>query len=459
MAKGCCANIRLGSIRSTVLMNKLFAWGERLGGLVRAPRLYFAVVPLAVPLIFAHIETPRTTTSPERIATLAPLPPVVYDQPAPIEASLPEHSFLVKVRSGDTLDSIFQRGGFSRQDAYVLVQEFSKSVDPRRLRLGDVIRFHYAESGDVARVAMKVTGWGEVEATRSGEGFHVAAAQAPEIRQEIAVSANIESSLYEAIRGAGEQPQLVQSLVDVFQWDIDFFELQRGDAFSLVVEKKFSGSDPIGYGPILAARFVHDGELFEAFRFESPDGRAGYYTRNGTPVRKQFLRAPLKFSRITSGFTKRRFHPILKKMRPHYGVDYGAPTGTPVMSTADGVVVYAGYDGGEGNHVRIKHNARTETAYLHLSRFAKGLKKGTRVEQGDVIGYVGSTGLSTAPHLDYRVREGGKWINPLELKSIAPDPLGGTSLRQFRETVAQTSAKLDSGMARIAQAEKSRGLF
>jgi murein DD-endopeptidase MepM/ murein hydrolase activator NlpD len=270
------------------------------------------------------------------------------------------------------------------------------------------------------------------------------------------VSASIESSLYESIRMAGEGPQLVQSLVDVFQWDVDFFALKKGDSFSVLVDKKFSGSDPVGYGPILAARFVHAGNMYEAFRFEQPDGRAGYYTNRGTPVKKQFLKAPLKFSRVTSGFTKKRFHPVLKVHRPHLGVDYGAPTGTPVMTTADGVVTFAGKGRGEGNFIRIRHNSKIETAYLHLSRFAKGLKKGTRVEQGDIIGFVGSTGLSTAPHLDYRVRDNGEWINPLNLKSITPDPLRGASMRQFLASVERNSAKLESGMTQLASNQEIR---
>ena len=439
-------------------MNRLLAWGEYVSGLVRAPRLYFAVVPLAIPLLFATIDPPRVaprSTEAAAAVVLAPLPPVVFDAPAPMPAPLPEHPVFIPVEHGDTLDSIFRRGGLTAAESYALVQEFTRSIDPRRLRPGDFVRFLYDGGDEVQSVAMKVTGWGEVRARRLAEGFHVSAAEAPESTREIVVSASIDSSLYEAIRGAGEEPQLVQRLVDVFQWDVDFFRLQDGDSFSMVVEKKYSGSDLVGYGPILAARFVHDGREFEAFRFES-GGRAGYYTRNGTPVRKQFLKAPLKFTRITSGFTKRRFHPVLKKMRPHYGVDYGAPSGTPVMSTADGVVVYAGFDRGEGKHIRIKHNSRTETWYLHLSRFRGGIRKGTRVEQGDVIGYVGTTGLSTAPHLDYRVRESGSWLNPLNLRSITPDPLGGNSLREFRASVDRANIKLDSGATRLAGKQPDR---
>src|SRR5213078_2495261 len=159
---------------------------------------------------------------------------------------------------------------------------------------------------------------------------------------------------------------------------------------SLVVKKKFAGADVTGYGPIAAARFTHNGQTYEAFRCET-DGHSGYYARNGSPLRKQFLRAPLQFSRITSKFSVSRFHPLLHYFRPHHGVDYGAPTGTPVMTTADGVVAAAGYHGGEGNCVRIRHGSRLDTYYLHLSRFANAIRRGAEVMQGKVIGYVGQT--------------------------------------------------------------------
>jgi len=441
-------------------MTKTLRWSERLGGIFHAPRLYFAAVPLTVPLIFATIE-PSLVSKKVITPELAPLPAVVFNAPAPRTTTpLPEHATYLEVRSGDTLDSIFRSGGLTAAQAFALVDEFGKSIDPRKLRPGDLIRFQYDEADQVTGVSMKVTGWGEISARRDQEVFHVSAAEAPQRVEEIPVTSAIETSLYEAIRRTGESPQLVSSLVDVFQWDVDFFSLQKGDSFSLVVEKRFSGSDHTGYGPITAARFTHEGRTYEAYRFLQPNGRAGYYTASGTPVRKQFLKAPLKFTRITSGFTRKRFHPILKIMRAHHGVDYGAPVGTPVMSTADGVILYAGYDRGEGLHVRIKHNSRIETSYLHLSRFAKGIRRGTRIEQGEVIGFVGTTGLSTGPHLDYRVRDGSTWINPLQLKSITPDPLRGAALGRFRDFVGKSKSQFGNATQLATTPEvKRRALF
>jgi murein DD-endopeptidase MepM/ murein hydrolase activator NlpD len=216
----------------------------------------------------------------------------------------------------------------------------------------------------------------------------------------------------------------------------------------------------VGYGPVLAARFKSNGQIFEAFRQERHDGRAGYYARNGSPLRKQFLRAPLQFTRITSRFTRSRYHPILHCFRPHHGVDYGAPVGTPVMTTADGVIVEAGRKRGEGNYIRVRHTARLDTYYLHLSRFAKGMKRGRKVVQGEVIGFVGRTGLATGPHLDYRVSDRGTWLDPLKLRSINPDPLSLAALRQFRANVSRLAPKLATAGPQVAEfAAKRRALF
>src|SRR5205823_7211808 len=179
-----------------------------------------------------------------------------------------------------------------------------------------------------------------------------------------------------------------------------------------------------------------------------------------SPLRKQFLRAPLQFTRITSHFSNHRFHPLLHYFRPHHGVDYGAPVGTPVMTTADGVVIEATYNRGEGNFIRIRHSSRIETMYLHLSRFANGIKRGSRVTQGQVIGYVGMTGLATGPHLDYRISDNGTWLDPLQLKGITPDPLRADSLRQFRTNAGQLAAQLTSATAQVAETNpRRRALF
>lgn len=445
-------------------MKKLLAIGDRMGGVVKRPRAYFAVLPVVVPLLLIATNAAGPAQRPLAGSVLPapPAPRLRYEQLASPEPDvLPQHSVLLTFEEGDTLDSILVAGGLSRADSAVLNREFGKAIDLRRLRPGHFVRFHHAPDNSIDSVEMKLVGWGELDAVRNAAGsFDVTQRQVQVQEVETAVAAQIDSSLYEALRSAGEGPQLVQQLVDVFQWDIDFFALQRGDSFSVIVNKRFGGNDLLGYGPIVAARFTHGGQTYEAFRQETPDGRAGYYARGGSPLRKQFLRAPLQFTRITSGFSKSRFHPILHAFRPHHGVDYGAPVGTPVMTTADGVVVEARYKGGEGNFVRIRHSSRIETSYLHLSRFAKGVRPGKKVLQGEVIGYVGATGLATGPHLDYRVSDGGTWLNPLQLKSITPDPLRGASLDQFRASVSRFGPKLASATSQVAElGAKRRALF
>jgi murein DD-endopeptidase MepM/ murein hydrolase activator NlpD len=424
-------------------MKTLRAIGGRLGGVVKRPRVYAALaLPLAIPLFLAAVRAQPEYGVMARGSVLPPPTLRYHDLQQPFRAELPEHSLILTIEKNDTLDKILTAGGLSRGESAQLTRQLAGTIDVRRLRPGHLVRFHYDQTGTVDAVQMKVTGWGEVGAIRNGTQFDVKAEPAAIREEETTISATVDRSLYEALRAAGEGPQIVQQLVDIFQWDIDFFELRRGDSFSFVTTKRFAGNDLIGYGPVTAARFTHRGTTFQAFRHEMDDGRAGYYGQSGTPLRKQFLKSPLKFSRITSGFSKKRFHPVLKYFRPHYGVDYGAPVGTPVMSTADGVVVEARYKTGEGNFIRLRHSSRIDTCYLHLSRFAKGLKKGTRVTQGDVIGYVGKTGLATGPHLDYRVSENGKWLDPLKLKSITPDPLRGESLRRFRSRVATLQPQL-----------------
>lgn len=441
-------------------MKKTGSFRERLQRVVKRPRVYAALaLPIAVPLFIASVRAQPEYGQVTR-AMIAPPELRYHELHTPFRSELPEHALMLTLEENDTLDQVLSAGGLSRTESAMLTNEIGKIIDLRRLHPGHLLRFHYDQRGSVDAVQMKVTGWGEIAAARNGSTFDVTAQPAAIRDVEATISATVDRSLYEALRAAGEGPQVVQQLIDIFQWDIDFFELQKGDAFSFVVTKHYAGPDLIGYGPIKAARFTHRDHTYEAFRHEHSDGHAGYYAAVGTPLRKQFLRAPLKFSRVTSGFTKKRFHPVLKYFRPHYGVDYGAPVGTPVMTTADGVVVEARYSPSEGNFVRVRHSSRVETSYLHLSRFTKGLKRGTKVTQGDVIGYVGMTGLATGPHLDYRVSENGKWLDPLKLKSITPDPLSGASLRTFRGNVARLLPHLGAPRPEVAEKRApQRALF
>jgi murein DD-endopeptidase MepM/ murein hydrolase activator NlpD len=260
------------------------------------------------------------------------------------------------------------------------------------------------------------------------------------------------NSLIAALDAAGEKVQLALALADIFSGSIDFNnDLQPGDSFEVVFEKSTHAGEFAGYGNILGARFVADGREHQAFRWTDPaTGKSAFYDENGRSMRRFFLKSPLRFEpRITSGFSLRRKHPVHGGYRPHLGVDYGAPYGSAVVSVAAGVVVSAGWAGGGGNQVRIRHAGGYETYYLHLSRFGKGIRAGTRVAQGEVVGFVGATGTATGPHLDYRLRKNGVFVNPrIEHGKLPPgEPIAGVHLATFRQRVNDLQRRMSTVLA------------
>lgn len=248
------------------------------------------------------------------------------------------------------------------------------------------------------------------------------------------VRGTVNGSLYQTIVEDGGHPLLALRLSEVFAWQIDFFRIRAGDRFRLVYEKRSVGGEVLQPGDIVAAHVDHMGEGYYAFRFDAGDGPE-YYNREGQSLRRQLLKAPLEYSRISSRFTNRRYHPVLKEYRPHHGTDYAAPTGTPVRSVGDGVVQLAGYRGANGNYVKIRHNGTYTSGYLHLSKIASGVAPGQRVEQGETIGYVGSTGRSTGPHLDYRLWKHGTAVDPYSLDLPPSQPVPVRYQDEFRRMV------------------------
>ena len=259
--------------------------------------------------------------------------------------------------------------------------------------------------------------------------------------KEQTASATIESSLWNCITSNKINPVLATELSEIYSWSIDFFALQKGDHFKVIYNESFVDSMSVGVTEIKAVVFNHMGEDIYAIPFEQ-NGILGYYDENGKSLKKAFLKAPLKFSRITSYFSKARFHPILRIFRPHWGVDYKAPIGTPVQTISDGVVVKEGYCGGAGNLIRIKHNSTYESAYMHLSAFPKNVRVGSHVHQGEVIGFVGSTGLSTGAHLDFRIYKDGTAVDPLKLKSPPTDPVKSKEMQFFKSKADALKSRL-----------------
>jgi murein DD-endopeptidase MepM/ murein hydrolase activator NlpD len=241
----------------------------------------------------------------------------------------------------------------------------------------------------------------------------------------------IESSLWNSLVENGNDPELASEMSEVYAWTIDFFGIQKGDYYKVIYEDLIVDGKSIGIGNVLAASFHHMGSDIYAFRFTS-NGETGYYNEKGENLQRAFLKAPLRFKRISSGFSHGRMHPILKIRRAHLGVDYAANYGTPVQTIGDGTVIEKGWNkGGGGNYIKIKHNGAYTTQYMHLAGFAKGIKTGSRVQQGDVIGYVGSTGLSTGPHLDFRVYLNGQAIDPLKVESPPSEPVGAAYMQAY----------------------------
>jgi murein DD-endopeptidase MepM/ murein hydrolase activator NlpD len=320
--------------------------------------------------------------------------------------------------------------------------EASRPVyDLARISVGHPFGVTFGPDGLVAAFTYGIDELRTLRVTRKGDDDYEAEVVTREYDVTVArVHGQITSSLFGAVADAGEDDQLALDLADIFMWDVDFnTELQKGDSFRVAVEKLSLDGKRIRYGRILSAELVRGPRVIQAVRFESRNG-PGYYMPDGRPMRKAFLRSPLRFTRISSGFTRARLHPVLKVVRPHLGVDYAAPTGTAVRASADGVVIRAGRDGGYGNVVRLRHANGYETLYGHLSRILA--RPGQRLVQGTVLGLVGSTGLATGPHLDYRMIKSGVFVNPLKVQSPPADPIAAEEESAFAAVRASQLALL-----------------
>jgi len=338
--------------------------------------------------------------------------------------------FQTYVASGDTIESVCRR--LAGDDWVIWRDVLVDEIDPKRLFPGTEFRGTLTPSGSLERVEVVIDRRNEVHLELSTDGILVARIERPVTSEVVRLEGEVESSLFGAMDSAGGDAELAVQIAQIYQWDIDFLrDIRKGDTFVVVADRQTVEGEFYGWGTVFATRFVNNGRTLDAVVYPDDSGRLGYYDLEGKPLRKQFLRSPLKFSRVTSRFSMSRFHPVLRRRMPHYGVDYGAPTGTPVHVTADGTVTLAGRNGGGGNMVTVRHTNGYQTNYLHLSRYGKGIRRGARVSQGQVIGFVGSTGLSTGPHLDYRVTLNGKWINPLAISSPAVKPLSADRLQRF----------------------------
>jgi murein DD-endopeptidase MepM/ murein hydrolase activator NlpD len=365
---------------------------------------------------------------PPPVAT-APAPePAATEPPAPNVRTEP-----VTLRRGDTLVGALDRLGLDRRASIGIAEALqAEGADLRRMRPSDGLEVTWTLDGEPIGLRWEPSPWLGFAVVAADGGWEARRAETrPDVRV-VAIGGELKRSLFEAVETLGESPQLVIELAEIFSSDFDFTADSRsGDRFRLLVEKRYAGEQFVDYGQVLVAQYLSDGRILTGVGFEPAGGRTAYYDLEGRSLRKTFLKSPLAFTRITSGFTYARPHPILGGVRPHLAVDYAAPVGTPVQAVAGGTVLLAGWNGGNGIQVHLRHHAGYETLYNHLSRLGPGVRPGARVDQRQVIGYVGSTGLSTGPHLDYRVKKNGRFVNPLSEKFVPGQPLDGAEHRRY----------------------------
>jgi murein DD-endopeptidase MepM/ murein hydrolase activator NlpD len=391
-------------------------------------------------------------TAPDTITYSGQLHEVLEQLAAPesqlVETDGNTHSRELRIQRGDTVASLLSRMSIRDAEATEFLRN-SRNTDVlfRQLSPGKTLTAQVSSSGDLHSLLFPLNGGKDTALLiqRTHQGFD---AKVQDLHFETRVSlqtAVIRHSLFGAADDAGIPDSVAIQLADIFGGDIDFHrDLRKGDQFSVIYESVSHFGKPVRTERILAAELINDGKIYRAFWFQAMDSIGGYYTADGRSVKKAFLRSPLEFSRVTSGFSTARYHPVLQEIRAHRGIDYGAPMGTRVKATGDGVVEFVGNRGGYGKVVMLRHFGDKATVYGHLSGFASGIKTGTRVTQGDVIGFVGATGLATGPHLHYEFKVAGIHRNPLTVALPNATPLPQAQLSIFRAHVEELLSKLDS---------------
>ncbi len=350
------------------------------------------------------------------------------------------------ISKNDTLTSLLIQEGIPSKTIHKMVQAASLVFNLNRIQKGNLYRITFGADDRMMYFDYAINSDRYLRITRKNQTFKPSLLNfSYEIATEL-LEGEIQSNLITAIQRAGGTFRIALDLAEIFSWDIDFFkDIRKGDSFKLLVEKKFYKNQFMGYGNILATRFFNQGQEFNAIHFKDEKGGQNYYDSKGQPLAKQFLKAPLKYQRISSKFTYRRFHPVYKTYLPHRSVDYAAPLGTPIHAVADGTVAVAERNRRSGNFITIQHNRVYQTSYSHLFRFTKGIKKGALIRQGQVIGYVGKTGAATGPHLCFRITKYGQPINPLTFKSPEGKFIDRRFIQAFQRITRERILMLEGG--------------
>jgi murein DD-endopeptidase MepM/ murein hydrolase activator NlpD len=384
----------------------------------------------------ADVSEPRAVPQPALVAQVAP----------PVD---PIEELVLEVQPGDTLDSLFRETSLSVVDLAEILQLDVARKYLRVLRPGDVLHVRH-DGGSILELNRELDIRSKLEVQRADGGFEANVVELPLEHRLVTIGGKIRSSLFEAAQESRVSEKLIMNMAQIFEYDIDFVrDIGEGDEFALVYEELWRDGAKLGEGEVLAAEFVNRGARYTAIRYDDGDGRSSYYTHDGQPMRKAFVRAPLSFTRISSDFNPRRRHPILNTIRAHQGVDYSAPKGTPVKASGDGKIIFRGWKGGYGNTIILQHGGNVTTLYGHLSRFGNR-SYGSRVKQGDVIGFVGATGLATAPHLHYEYRKNGVHLNPRTVILPNAEPLRGQELTAFRTSAEPLLQRLESRTSMLA---------
>lgn len=359
-------------------------------------------------------------------------------------AAVETHRLTHKIKSGESLSTIFKQYGLSANLLYRIVHSSDAAKQLTDIRPGETLYMDLDDADQLLGLRLEYSKIRSLQITAEDESFS-AAELSREVEHRVAhTSGTIDSSLYETAKEAGLSETLIMELANIFGWDIDFaLEIRAGDHFTVIYQEDYLDGEKLRDGPILAAEFVNQGHSYRALRYEDETGRADYFTPEGRSMRKAFLRAPVDFRRISSGFTQERWHPVLGKKRPHRGVDYAAKIGTPVKASGDGKIIYRGTKGGYGRTVIIQHGQTYTTLYAHLSRYNKNAKRGDKVKQGQVIGYVGQSGLATGPHLHYEFRVNGVHRNPVTVKLPDAQPINKKYLADFQLKSQPLISRLD----------------
>lgn len=350
-----------------------------------------------------------------------------------------------KIESGETFGAILGRNNVSNETVFALAN-MDSLFDVRYIQLGKNYKlFYQKDSARTLEYLVYEESLTDYVVFHLTDSLWIETGQRSITIKERKVAGTIRGSLYVSLQNQEVSPVLAVKLSEIYAWTVDFFRIQEGDTYRVIFEEEYIDDTVyVGTGRIIAASLNHGGAELYSFAYQdSTDGHWEYYDEEGQSLRKTFLRAPLEFGRISSRFTMRRFHPVQKRWKPHLGTDYAAPHGTPILATADGTVTKASYTSGNGNYVKIQHNSVYTTQYLHMSRFAQGIKAGTRVRQGDVIGYVGSTGLATGPHVCYRFWKNGQQVDPYQQDLPDAEGIDESLKAAYLEFISSLKATLD----------------